>query len=73
MLTREQLDEIFVLVRDIQMAMNFVEQAKEELLLVGFSDGERVMMPPIPSGKMAQIEAKLATLVEQLKASVVKL
>lgn len=73
-MTREQLDELDIIIRDLRMAMDIKEEVKSgvERGLVSFADGTRISIP-IPEGVKGQLDSKITELSSLLKEKVAKL
>ena len=67
-MTREELDELELIIRDLRMAMDIKEQieAGEERGLIDFADGTRISVP-IPKAVKVQLTSKIAQLSQLLK------
>lgn len=67
-ITREQLDELDIIIRDLRMAMDIKEEvdAGVERGLVNFADGEKISVP-IPDAARQQLESKISQLSSMLK------
>lgn len=66
--TRDELDELVVLASDIRMAMDIEERVQAgEVELIGFADGERVMLPVSPEvvSRLAAKRQALQAVLEQ--------
>ena len=73
-ITREEIDELDVIIRDLRMAMDIKEQvdAGEERGLINFADGERIRVP-IPEEAKSQLANKITELSGLLKEKVASL
>ena len=67
-MTREEIDELELIIRDLRMAMDIKEQidAGEERGLIDFADGESIKVP-IPQEVKARISGKIVGLEKLLK------
>ena len=67
-MTREELDELDIIIRDLRMAMDIRDQieAGEERGLIDFADGESIKVP-IPQEVKAKISSKIVGLEKLLK------
>ena len=67
-MTREEIDELELIIRDLRMAMDIKEQigAGEERGLIDFADGESIKVP-IPQEVKARISSKIVGLEKLLK------
>lgn len=67
-MTREELDELDNIIRDLRMAMDIREQieAGEERGLIDFADGTRISVP-IPEAVKGQLDSKITELSSLLK------
>jgi len=73
-MTREQLDELDIITRDLRMAMDIKEEIDNgvERGLVTFADGEKISIP-IPQTQKDQLDAKIIQLEALLKEKATKL
>ena len=73
-MTREELDELDIIIRDLRMAMDVKEQieAGEERGLINFADGENLKVP-IPEAVKERLNQKIAQLSGMLKEKAAKL
>jgi len=62
-MTREELDELDIITRDLRMAMDIKEQidAGELRGLINFADGEKISVP-IPEEAKTQLDNKIIAL-----------
>ena len=67
-MSREELDELEIIIRDLRMATDIKEQieAGEERGLIDFADGESIKVP-IPQEVKARISSKIVGLEKLLK------
>ena len=67
-MSREELDELEIIIRDLRMATDIKEQieAGEERGLIDFADGESIKVP-IPQEVKARISNKIVGLEKLLK------
>ena len=67
-MTREELDELDIIIRDLRMAMDIKEEIDNgvERGLATFADGTKLSVP-IPEEIKAQLDAKIASLSTMLK------
>ena len=67
-MTREELDELELIIRDLRLAMDIRDQidAGEERGLIDFADGESIKVP-IPQEVKARISSKIVGLEKLLK------
>ena len=73
-MTREELDELDIIIRDLRMAMDIKEQidAGEKRGLINFADGEKISVP-IPEEAKGRLNQKIDELSNMLKEKVTKL
>ena len=73
-MTREEIDELELIIRDLRLAMDIREQieAGEERGLIDFADGTRISLP-IPNTVKTRINRKITLLSIMLKEKIVKL
>lgn len=73
-ITREELDELDVIISDLRMAMDIKEQIAAGTMrgLIDFADGEKIGVP-IPEEAKVQLNNKIAQLSSLLKEKAVKL
>ena len=73
-ITREQIDELDIIIRDLRMAMDIKEQIDkgEQRGLVSFADGEKISVP-IPEAAKTQLNSKITELSALLKTKPTKL
>lgn len=73
-MTREQLDELQLIIQDLIMAMDIKGRiaAGEERGLIDFADGTKISVP-IPEGITGQLDDKITELEGILKAKAAKL
>ena len=73
-ITREQLDELTILIQDLRMAMDIKEEIDNgvERGLVSFADGEKISVP-IPQEQKDQLTAKITALEVLLKGKATKI
>ena len=71
-MSREELDELEIIIRDLRMAMDISEQieAGEERGLIDFADGESIKVP-IPQEVKVRISSKIVGLEKLLKQRIV--
>ena len=62
-MTREELDELDIIIRDLRMAMDIKEEIANgmERVLVSFADGTKISLP-IPRVQKDQLDAKIVEL-----------
>ncbi len=67
-ITREKLDELDIVIRDLRMAMDIKQQidAGEERGLINFADGENIKVP-IPAAAKTRLSEKINELSKMLK------
>ena len=67
-MTREEIDELDIIIRDLRLAMDIRDQieAGEERGLIDFADGESIKVP-IPQEVKAKISSKIVGLEKLLK------
>ena len=67
-MTREELDELTIIIQDLRMAMDIKEQieAGEERGLIDFADGESIKVP-IPDEVKVRLDNKIAELTKLIK------
>jgi len=67
-MSREELDELEIIIRDLRMATDIRDQidAGEERGLIDFADGESIKVP-IPQEVKARISSKIVGLEKLLK------
>jgi len=67
-MTREELDELTIIIQDLRMAMDIKEQieAGEERGLIDFADGESIKVP-IPGEVKIRLDNKIAELTKLIK------
>ena len=70
-MTREELDELELIIRDLRLAMDIRDQieAGEERGLIDFADGESIKVP-IPQEVKARISSKIVSLEKLLKQKI---
>lgn len=70
-MTREELDELELIIRDLRMAMEIKEQieAGTERGLIDFADGESIKVP-IPEEAKQRLDNKISQLTDMLKVKV---
>jgi len=72
-MTREQLDELDIIIRDLRMAMDIKGQidAGENRGLIDFADGTKISLP-IPMAAKNQLNTKIVELEILLKGKLSK-
>ena len=73
-ITREQIDELDIIIRDLRMAMDIKEEIEggADRGLINFADGTKISIP-IPTEIKGQLDSKIAKLSSLLKQKATKL
>ena len=67
-MTREELDELTIIIQDLRMAMDIKEEIENGVArgLIDFADGTKISVP-IPKAVKGQLDSKITELSNLLK------
>lgn len=73
-MTREELDELGIIIRDLRLAMDIKEEIESgvERGLIDFADGTKISVP-IPEEVKGQLDSKITELSSLLKEKAAQL